>query len=242
MRVLNAGDTTFIIEFGDDINQQLFAQVAQLNKRLHTLYKLEKLPGLIETVPTFRSLAVIFDPLITDPQTLLEQLDQHSYKATQDSAENHREWHIPVFYGGDHGPDLLTVSKQTGLSTDEVIAQHQTASYTVYMLGFLPGFAFMGDLPPSLHLARRSQPRTRVPAGSVGIAKQLTAVYPWDSPGGWHLLGHCPINFFNAEKQPPALLRPDDRVRFEAVSAAELSLIQRDIRRNTFDSESLLTS
>ena len=131
-------------------------------------------------------------------------------------------------YGGAHGPDLDDVAGRANLSADEVVRRHAGTEVGVYMLGFLPGYAFLGDTDPALHLPRRSEPRTRVPAGSVAIATTLTGIYPVDSPGGWHLVGHCPVPMFDVAASPPALLAPGDRVRFRPIDDAEHAALARD--------------
>jgi KipI family sensor histidine kinase inhibitor len=128
---------------------------------------------------------------------------------------------IPVWYGGAVGPDLEYLAGRVGLTEEEVIKRHSDVEYLVYLLGFLPGFPYLGGMDPSIALPRRAQPRTRVPRGSVGIGGSQTGIYPLDSPGGWHLIGRTPISLFEPDKDEPTLLRPGDRVRFVAISEAE---------------------
>src|SRR5690606_19723136 len=142
---------------------------------------------------------------------------------------------LPVCYEGEAAPDLAAVAATLGIRVDELIAAHSGTEYRVYMLGFLPGFPFMGDLPAHLRLPRRAQPRVRVPAGSVAIATGLTAIYPWESPGGWHLLGRCPVPLFDARRAAPALLAAGDRVRFTPVSSAECRAIEAGLARGDID-------
>ena len=233
--MLDAGDAAFVIEFGQKIDHRLFEKVTNTDRHIQQLHAAGLINGLIETVPTFRSLAVIFDPLVTRQQTILDTLVAHPQQPNTLDSRPRRQWQLPVCYGGDNGPDLNEVAHLTGFGVDEVITTHHSQVYTVYMLGFLPGYAFMGDLPDTLRLPRRTQPRTRVPRGSVSIANQLTGVYPWECPGGWHLLGYCPLPFFNAAHNPPALLRADDSVRFYPVSQPELITIEHDIAANRLD-------
>ncbi len=240
-RILDAGDSAFVVEFGDTIDTALAAEVKMLDRHLRRLQQAGRLPGLIETVPTFRSLAVVFDPLVTTPGSILSQADaaMPELSGTPESAS--REWSLPVAYGGNGGPDLDTVARRTGLCTDEVISQHLLHSYNAYMLGFQPGFAFLGDLPGELHLPRRDQPRVRVPRGSVAIANQLTAVYPWESPGGWHLIGYCPAPLFDTRWAAPALLQVGDRVRFTRIDERELISIERAWQAGEFEVDTLRT-
>ena len=262
-RVLAAGDAALTIEFGRAIDPAVAARVARLDRRVAALVAAGALPGVVETVPTFRSLAVLIDPLVTDPETVAARLlgsDEAGVgidaprDAPRDADARHadardvrapepvpRLWTLPVRYGGEHGPDLDAVARATGLSADEVIDLHAGTEVGVYMLGFLPGYAFLGDTDVRLRLPRRDEPRTRVPAGSVAVATSLTGVYPVDSPGGWHLLGHCPVPMFDAAASPPALLAPGDRVRFRAVDAAEHAAIARRVGAGRFDVAALLS-
>ena len=249
-RVLDAGDAALVFEFGDRIDPDAARRVARLERRVAALAAAGELPGLVETVPTFRSLALLIDPLATEPARVAARVLRAwaAQGATRDGAgavggtdegndagpgraagaDAPRTWTLPVRYGGAHGPDLDDVAARTGLSADEVVHRHAGTEVGVYMLGFLPGYAFLGDTDPALHLPRRSGPRTRVPAGSVAIATTLTGVYPVDSPGGWHLVGHCPVPMFDAAASPPALLAPGDRVRFRSIDDAEHAALARD--------------
>ena len=236
-----AGDRTIVLEFGQSISRDVVDQVVALDTRLHIAIEAGILTGVIETIPTFRSLALIFDPLTTTPEELLGQirkLEHTSHAAEAEAAA--RQWLIPVRYGAEAGPDLSSVAHLTGLDEDRVVELHQQAHFKVYMLGFLPGFAFLGDTPADLHLPRRSEPRLRVPAGSVAIAKQLTGVYPWESPGGWHILGNCPVPLFDGAQNPPALFKAGDSVNFRGIGLDEFQAISTSVADKTFKRISLL--
>jgi KipI family sensor histidine kinase inhibitor len=221
LRLLDAGDAAFTIEFGDAVDPALLASVHALDRAIARAQESGGLPGLIETMPTFRSLTVFFDPLQTGRAELIGALRPLFDAAEHAPPVDGRRWRLPVCYEGDAGPDLADTAAAAGITVDEVIALHSGTEFRVYMLGFLPGFPFMGDLPEPLRLPRRTEPRVRVPAGSVAIAGGLTAIYPWESPGGWHLLGRCPVRLFDAAAASPSLLAVGDRVRFEPVSGAE---------------------
>jgi len=225
---LYAGDTTLVIEFDNIIKRSVVEKVNALNERILAAITAGNLRGVLETVPTFRSLALVYDPLTITPSALLDAirtLDTDTSDTNQTSASRRRHWQLPVLYGGEQGPDLADVAQRTGLSTDEVIQLHSQDEVTAYMLGFLPGYAFLGDTPKTLHLPRRTEPRLRVPAGSVAIAMQLTGVYPWESPGGWHIIGNCPIPMFDASVSPPALLRAGDKVSFNQIDRVEFDTL-----------------
>ncbi|MBL8424722.1 MAG: 5-oxoprolinase subunit PxpB [Candidatus Accumulibacter phosphatis] len=224
LRILDAGDTALTIEFGDGVDRRLLAAVAALDAALAQAVEDGRLPGIVETVPTFRSLTVIYDPLRTTRAAIEPVIRSLIDASSAARSPARRQWRLPVCYGdqsADCGPDLDELAAACGLTPAEVIRLHSTGTYEVYMLGFLPGFAFMGDLPAVLARPRRSEPRVRVPAGSVATAGTLTAIYPWESPGGWHLIGSCPVPLFSAAWPQAALLRPGDRVSFREVEVGE---------------------
>ena len=226
LRLLDAGDAAFTIELGDTIAPGLLARVHALDAAIAQHQAAGRLPGLIETMPTFRSLTVFYDPLVTHRQALLDTLTPLFEGADLTPAVEGRRWCLPVCYDRALGLDLAATAQTIGVSEDEVIRLHSGTEVRVYMLGFLPGFPFMGDVPERLRLPRRTQPRVRVPAGSVAIAGGLTAIYPWESPGGWHLLGRCPVPLFDATREAPSLLSAGDRVRFAPVSHTEYLKIE----------------
>jgi len=216
------------VEFGSTIDRALVDAVTQMREHVNALHEQGKLIGLRETVPTFRSLAIVFDPLLTSASSVQQTLEENPVLASASVRTRGHRWRLPVCYGDSFGPDLEEVATRTNLSVNEVIDAHLDTRYQVYLLGFQPGYGFLGDTDKRLHLPRRSEPRVRIPAGSVAIAMKLTCVYPWDSPGGWHLLGQCPIPMFNAEADRPTLLSPNDEVRFEAIDAATFRTLDND--------------
>jgi inhibitor of KinA len=232
-RFLSVGDRALAIEFGDAIDRRLSRQVLRLDHAIRA----DPPAGIVETVPTFRSLMVHYDPLATSRANLeaaitqLLDIDREPLAVAQ-------LWRIPVCYEGQFAPDLADVGQQTGLAAADIVALHSAARYHVYMLGFLPGFPYMGDLPPELALPRRADPRVRVPAGSIAIATTLTAIYPYESPGGWHLIGATPIRFFDPSREPPSLLAAGDAVRFEAISPDAFAAIRRSIEHGRYAIES----
>ncbi|MEO8278849.1 MAG: 5-oxoprolinase subunit PxpB [Ideonella sp.] len=235
VRVLDSGDAAFTVEFGDRIDPAMLAAVRALDTEIARLQTAGGMPGLIETMPTFRSLTLFFDPLLTGRSALIEALQPILLIAEHAAPVPGRRWRLPVCYEGDAGPDLAEIARAAALSVEDVINLHSTTEVNVYMLGFLPGCSFMGDVASQLNLPRRSQPRVRVPAGSVAIAGGLTAIYPWESPGGWHLLGRCPVPLFDANRTAPALLGVGDRVCFEPVRMAEFERLAVAIRAGEID-------
>ncbi len=215
-RVLPAGDTALVVEFGDHIDRQLSTWVLALARRLDQA----RITGVVETVPTIRSLLVHYDPLTVSGADLTTTLVS-LMSGLRAADECVRHWHLPACYDVNVAPDLQQVAAQTGLSPAAVIERHSATMYHVYMLGFLPGLAYLGDLPPELALPRMGTPRARVPAGSVAIATTMTCMYPVDSPGGWHLIGRTPVPLFTRQPTVGTLLRPGDKVTFAPVSLRE---------------------
>lgn len=235
-RILDAGDTAFTIEFGDRIDPALQARVNALDVAIRQAHRTGGFTGLIETVPTFRSLTLLYDPLVGERTALLTDLASLTAADHVIDAPPTRHWRLPACYQGEAAPDLDEVARLAGLSTDDVVRLHSCSEYVVYMLGFLPGFPFMGDVAPALRLPRRHEPRVRVPAGSVAIATGLTAIYPWESPGGWHLLGRCPVPLFDAGRAgAPALLQAGDRVGFEPVDTREYQRLSKALADRDID-------
>ena len=202
------GDEAITISFTGPADLRLNSQVQLLARRLAAA----GLPELQEVVPAFSSLTVFYDPLYIDYQDFLKHLKpllEQPLEAATEAMKLHR---VPVHY---HGPDLEAVARQAGISVSKVIDLHANRPYRVLSLGFVPGFAYLGPLDDRLVLARRPSPRTRVPAGSVAIAGSQTAIYPLETPGGWHLIGNTSVTMFDPDRVPPTLFSPGDQVIFE---------------------------
>ena len=177
-------------------------------------------PGVGELLPGMNNLTLCFDPAIVELPALEDKVREAWPQLGAAAAVAGREIEIPVAYGGEDGPDLEHVARHTGFTPHEVVRLHSQAEYLVYFLGFLPGFAFLGGLPPELATPRRDEPRMAVPARSVGIGGAQTGIYPLVSPGGWQLIGRTPLELFDPRAESPTLLRPGDRVRFVAESVS----------------------
>jgi inhibitor of KinA len=217
--MLVAGEQGLIVEFGNAIDPAVNARVHRLARALAA----RGLEGVIETVPTYRSLLVLFDPLILPRERLDSEVEALLAVPAVEEAPGvgGNTVELPVLYGGEFGPDLSFIARHTGLSTEEVIAIHSSSSYLVYMLGFTPGFPYLGGMSSRLATPRLSSPRGKVPTGSVGIAGSQTGVYPVESPGGWRLIGRTPLRLFDLEAEQPFLLAPGDIVRFRPVDEEE---------------------
>lgn len=219
-RILTSGDTALVIEFGDVIDRRLSGLVLTLDSRIGAA----RLDGVVETVPTMRSLMVHFDPLSTSSAELSASIEG-LMTGLESSEPTGRRWTLPVCYDPEFGPDIEDVARRTGLTPEDVVGQHCSVRYRVYMIGFLPGHPYMGDIPEALRLPRRESPRVSVPAGTVSIATTMTAIYPLESPGGWHLLGRTPVPLFDVTKPRPSLLAPADEVRFRRIERGEYNAL-----------------
>jgi KipI family sensor histidine kinase inhibitor len=213
-RIAAVGDSAVSVELGDSIDPALSARVRALDQSL-----LERpFGGFRESVPSYRALLVLYHPLVVSFADVRDELLQRLAAAAPAAAPG-RLHVIPTHYAGDDGPDLQEVARALGLSEDAVVAQHAEGTYTAFMLGFMPGFAYLGVLPKALETPRRTTPRARVAAGSVAIAGRQTAIYPKASPGGWNLIGRTALRLFDPWADPPATIQPGDLVRFERVAA-----------------------
>ncbi len=207
-RVLPMGDRGVLVEYAPEVSPEINALVRGADAAL------ARLPGIVEVVPAFRSILIVYDPFDVPYDTIAERAEAAVRAAEPAGEEGGRLVEIPVAYGGANGPDLETVASACGLPPDRVIRLHTSVAYRTYMLGFSPGFPYLGLLPRDLRVPRRATPRTRIPQGSVAIADLFTGVYPQETAGGWHLIGRTPLRLFDPSAVPPCLLQPGDRVRF----------------------------
>ena len=219
-RFLMSGDAAMTVELGETVDRRISAKVIRLHRHLRA----SPLPGVIETLPAFRSLLVQFDPRVIAPQALQERL-AGIIADISDAPLPSRRWTLPICYAPEFALDMEAVASLTGMTPAQIIECQVSATYHVYMLGFLPGYAYMGDTPEPLRLPRRRDPRTRVPAGSLAMATSFVSIYPFENPGGWHILGRTPFGFFDAGAAEPAALAPGDEVRFEPVTLERFAAI-----------------
>lgn len=229
-QIRSFGDTGFSVEFGEGIDRGINAMVMALHAALADA----KPTGLVETIPSFRALLVQYDPLATS-RADLEAHVRGLLDGLQPQQRAGRLWRLPVCYAEEFALDLQEVAQNCKLTPEKVVAIHTGGRYFVYMLGFMPGLAYMGGLDAKLHLPRRSSPRTKVPQGSVAIAESMTTIYPWESPGGWHLLGRTPLKLFDAAREEPILLGAGDEVTYFAVSADDYAAMLRQVEGGSFD-------
>lgn len=236
-RLLAAGDAALVVEFGDRVDPDLNDAV----QRLDAAIQAARLPGVVETTPTYRSVLVSFDPLVVAPEVLGRQLLELARLPAAAAGKRARRWFIPVSFGGEQGWDLEEVGQRTGLGAERVIALHCATEYRVYMLGFSPGYAYLGAPPKELQLPRRETPRLMVPANAIMQGGGQAGISPLAMPSGWHILGRTPIHLFDMRRDPPFLLAPGDRVRFQAIGPERFAAMEAAAEREivTPDSEAL---
>lgn len=218
LRLRFSGDTLLLADFGETIDPDINRRVMRVARQLAAA----ALPGVRDVVPAYCSVGVHFDPLRTDLAEV-ERVIREGARETAEEAETGRApiVELPVCYGGAHGPDLDQVAAWSGLTPEEVVQRHSGRTYRVYMLGFVPGFAYMAHVEPAIAMPRHRVPRERVPAGAVGIAGEQTAVYPVPTPGGWQVIGQCPLRMFDPAQSPSTRCVAGDTVRFVRITRAE---------------------
>lgn len=211
------GETGLLVEYGDAIAPEINRKVRAMSIALDQ----DPPRGIVEVIPTYRSLLISYEPGVTTPQRLVDDLEALEDRLGSIEIPDPALVEIPVCYGGELGPDLDFVCEHTGLSQEEVIARHIRPSYQIYMIGFTPGFPFLGGMDESLTTPRLPNPRTLVPAGSVGIANNQTGMYSIGSPGGWRLIGRTPFTLFDHKREEPFLYRAGDLIKFKPIFLAE---------------------
>jgi inhibitor of KinA len=221
-RIVPAGDSALIVEFEDRIDLAVNARAVAMAERLRAA----PVTGVRDVVPTYRSVAVYFDPLQTNHDALVARLEQDAARRVRAVRRRPEAIRIPVCYGGELGPDLARVAEFGKMSESAVVDLHAGATYHVFMLGFAPGFAYMGIVDARIAAPRHETPRVRVPRGSVGIAGAQTAIYPSETPGGWQLIGRTPVRPFDSARPDPFLIKAGDNVRFHAIDRAEFDRME----------------
>jgi inhibitor of KinA len=217
VRITPAGDAALVLELPARVDVEtstrIVAMAAALRRQCGAVIR--------DAVVGYHTLTVYFDPVAVDARWLESQMTEIAFDVQPGVEAPGATIEVPVCYGGSYGPDLSYVAQQAGCSEQGVIDLHTGLDYRVFVVGFVPGFAYMGPVHERLSLPRRSNPRTRVPAGSVGIAAGQTGIYPMETPGGWHLIGRTPVRPFDAARVEPVLFRPGDRVTFRAIAPDE---------------------
>jgi KipI family sensor histidine kinase inhibitor len=220
-RFRTAGDRGLLVEYGDIIDPDVNNKV----RSMAIVMEQNALEGVTEVIPTYRSLLIVYDPSGTNPAELQKALKTLESRLDEIKIPPPDTVEIPVCYGGEFGPDIEYVAESHNLTVDEVIELHCRPQYLIYMVGFTPGFPFLGGLSEKLQTPRLETPRTFVPEGSVGIANNQTGIYPVASPGGWRLLGRTPVKLFAPGRRNPFLYQAGDRIKFSPISAEEYARI-----------------
>jgi inhibitor of KinA len=228
-RIRPAGDLAVSVELADEISREANARVLTLERLLTE----RPLPGVVETLPTFRSLLVQYDPLVLGADALIERLRALAPELGRAAPPAGRQVELPCAYGGEHGPDLEEVARRLGLTPVEVVRLHAGADYLVYFIGFTPGLPYMTGMPERLTIPRLDRPRTKTPPGSVGIGGTQCSIYSVESPGGFWLLGRTPLRLYDPGAADPILLRAGDRVRFRAIDPEEFRAIAAAVAAGT---------
>ncbi|MFT9416672.1 5-oxoprolinase subunit PxpB [Leuconostoc falkenbergense] len=216
-KVIFSGDTSINVVFENIVSEKISNQVLSIAK----LVERQHINGLVDIIPAYREVTFVFDPLVIDIASFKQFLEKQLNKMDGEIVDkNGRHYDIPVLYNDEVGLDLLEVAKYHGLSIEEVIHLHTAQAYRIYMLGFLPGFAYLGGLDVKLHTPRKKTPRLRIPAGSIAIGGEQTGYYPVDSPGGWQIIGQTPLVMFDSNR-PEIKLHAGDRMKFYAIDKLE---------------------
>ena len=228
-----AGDSAINLEFGNVISEKTNGLIRAAAQTLEA----DPINGVVEFVPTFCSLMVVYDPCVVGYDELTNQVRGKLRGLVATTGGIHRVVKIPVCYGGDFGPDLGDVAEHAGMSAEEVIAIHSGHDYLIDMLGFLPGFAYLGGLDERLHTPRLATPRTRIEPGAVGIGGAQTGIYPLASPGGWRIIGRTPVRPYDPDRESPILYAAGDYLRFVPITPQEFSLIETQVESGTYECE-----
>lgn len=230
IRILTAGDSALLIEFGKEINPETNWTITALVQ----LMREQHIEGIVDVIPAFCSLLINYDPRVLSYEELKERMEHLLKMETKTEATRKRIFEIPVCYGGEYGPDIENIAEHAGLSVEEVIKIHSSKDYLIYMLGFLPGFTYLGGLDERIHTPRLASPRLKIRAGSVGIGGSQTGIYPLDSPGGWQLMGMTPVRTYDPERQTPILVEAGDYIRFIPIDEEEFLRIQELVEKGEY--------
>ena len=230
-KILTAGDSALLIEFEQKIAPEINAQITAF---VHLL-KEQHIEGVTDLIPAFASLLINYDPRVIGYKDLKTRIEELLKIEVSEEAGDARVFEIPVCYGGEYGPDIANIAENAGISEQEVIDIHCSKDYLIYMLGFLPGFVYLGGLDERIHTPRLANPRISIPAGSVGIAASQTGIYPLNSPGGWQLLGMTPVKTYDPERETPILVEAGDYIRFVPVTEEEFLKIKKQVDDGTYE-------
>ena len=231
VRILTEGDASLLIQFPQEISPEVNARITSIVKILRQ----QQMPGIVDIIPAFASLLINYNPLIISYEELAGRLaDILKMDVGTEQAEK-RVFEIPVLYGGAGGPDLSAIAEHAGLSVEEVIKIHTGTEYLIYMLGFLPGFCYLGGLDERIHTPRLANPRLAIPRGSVGIGGNSTGIYPMESPGGWQLMGLTPVRTYDPDREIPILVNAGEYIHFYPITEEEFAEISAAVEAGTYE-------
>lgn len=230
VRYLMSGDCAVCVEFGNEISPEINDRIRAFKIALEK----SEIEGIVETVPTYRSLLVVYQPEVIRFQELTEKFDKVFDAMSEIQIPPPMVIEIPVLYGGEMGPDIENVATHNGKTVDEVINIHTSKEYRIYMLGFIAGFPYLGGMSKEIATPRLKSPRVRIEGGSVGIAGEQTGIYPVASPGGWQLIGRTPLKMYDAERENPVLLEAGQYIKFRSITAVEYTEIEKQVAEGTY--------
>lgn len=233
MEVEYINEQTVMLYFKNEISEENYDQV---NKVVQYI-KNQNHPAIQEIVPSYRAILIYFNEKSISASKLIENLELkrlHNF-GNNSELKQRRIITIPVVYGDEFGPDIEEVASYNNITIDEVVEKHVSKPYLIYMMGFMPGFPYLGGLDKQLHTPRRDEPRVKITAGSVGIANSQTGLYPLDSPGGWQIIGRTPIEVFNLNRQPMTLYEAGDYIQFKAINMSQYDSIKNSIKNGEFN-------
>lgn len=231
IKILTAGDSSLLIEFGKEISPEI-------NKRISATVQLMKeqhIEGVVDVIPAFASLLINYDPRVIAYDKLVKRMKHLLKMDAKVETGKKRIFEIPVCYGGEFGPDLENIAKHANLTEQEVIDIHSSRDYLIYMLGFLPGFCYLGGLDERIYTPRLVNPRIKIEAGSVGIGGSQTGIYPLESPGGWQLMGKTPVKTYDPERETPIMVEAGNYIRFIPVDRAEYDRIKELVDKGEYE-------
>ena len=230
IRILTAGDSSILIDFGKELSLEINRKISYTIP----LMKEQHIEGVVDMIPAFCSLLINYDPRVISYDEIRERMQALVKVEVKAGETRKRIFEIPVCYGGEYGPDIANIAEHAGLTEEEVIRIHSSKDYLIYMLGFLPGFTYLGGLDERLHTPRLANPRIRISAGSVGIGGSQTGIYPLDSPGGWQLMGMTPVKTYDPDREVPILVEAGDYIRFVPVDEEEYLRIKDAVERGEY--------
>lgn len=221
-KYLNSGDSALNIEFGNSISEEINKKIRAMTLALEN----QDIEGVVELVPTYRSLMVHYNPSVLCCRELTEVCKKVERDLDNIELAAPEVIEIPTMYGGEYGPDIENVARHNNITSEEVINIHKSSVYLIYMLGFTPGFSYLGGMDKKIATPRLQSPRTKIPRGSVGIAGEQTGIYPISSPGGWQLIGRTPVELFNPKRENPILLKAGNYIKFKRITEEEYASIK----------------